>query len=66
MSKQTKAIPFWQSLSLQELAELQAVSPVDDLDELAALWPGDDDPDNLLQYILAERAKRRELTPGGD
>jgi hypothetical protein len=66
MSKQTKAVPFWQSLSLAELAELQGVSPVEDLDDLAELWPTDDDPDDLLQYILTLRAERRELTRGGD
>lgn len=54
-------IPFWQSISLEELAEQQGVSAVDDLDEIAALWPADDDPDKLLQHLLAERTEWRKL-----
>lgn len=47
------------STPLDQLARQQSVSPVEDLDELAALWPADDDPDELLQWLLAERAARR-------
>ena len=47
------------SPSLQELIDQQGVSPVEDLDELSDLWPVNDDPDLLLQYILADRAERR-------
>lgn len=50
---------FWSSLSLIELAEAQDVAPVDDLEGIAALWPSDDDPDELLDHVLAERAARR-------
>ena len=39
-----KALPFWSCPSLEELAEQQEVSPVEDLDEISALWPEDDDP----------------------
>jgi hypothetical protein len=56
--------PFWISLSLEELAEQQGVSAIEDLDQISALWPADDDPDQLLDYILAERAERRELGHG--
>ena len=63
MSKKTKPIPFWKTVSLEELVEQQGVSPADDLDEIADLWPADDDPDHLLQSILAERAERRRLKP---
>jgi hypothetical protein len=66
MSKQTKAIPFWETLSLEELAKLQSVSPVGNLDELAELWPADDNPDELLRYLLNERAERRKLTRNDD
>jgi hypothetical protein len=41
------------------LAAQQGVMPVNDLDELAALWPVDDDPDALLSFILEERSQRR-------
>lgn len=54
--------PFWKSIPLEELIDKQAVSPVDNLDEISALWPADDDPDDLLQYILAERSNRRLLS----
>ena len=49
------AISFWKSISLKELAEQQGVSAADDLDEIAALWPADDDPDDLLRHLLGER-----------
>ena len=52
---------FWSSLSLTELAEAQGVAPVDDLKRIAALWPSDDDPDELLDHILTERAARRRV-----
>jgi len=50
---------FWESIPLEELAEQQGVSAAYDLDEISALWPADDDPDQLLRYLLAERSGRR-------
>ena len=44
---------------LQSLIDQQGVEPVTDLDELAELWPADDDPDKLLAFILADRKERR-------
>jgi hypothetical protein len=52
---------FWQSVPLEELAEQQGVSAAADLDEISALWPADDDPDELLHHILLERTERRKL-----
>ena len=52
---------FWCSLSLTELAEAQGVAPVEDLDAVAALWPSDDDPDDVLAHILGERVARRQV-----
>ena len=49
------------SPSLTQLAVQQGVSPVEDLDALGDLWPCDDDPEELLQHVLAERAARRRL-----
>ena len=46
--------------SLEQLTAEQAVAPVSDLDELALLWPCDDDPQDLLEHILSERAARRQ------
>lgn len=46
---------------LSQLIEQQQVSPVNDLDELSRLWPADDDPDLLLEYVLNERTERRKL-----
>lgn len=63
LSSQPEAT-FWQSQSLDELAELQGVHPVDDLDEISNLWPEDDDADELLSHILTERTERRQL--GGE
>ena len=61
----TEGFPFWSSLSLEELAEQQKVSPVEDLDEISALWPVDDDPDKLLDHVLADRSTRRRISGGG-
>ena len=58
--------PFWTSLSLEQLAELQGVEPVTDLDSIGALWPADDDPDRMLAYILDERSSRRRTAQGED
>ena len=60
-----QAHSFWSSLSLNELAEAQDIAPVDDLESIAALWPSDDDPDELLDHILRERATRRRAVGGG-
>lgn len=46
---------------LTDLIKQQQVSPVNNLDELSTLWPADDDPDLLLQYVLNERIARRQL-----
>ncbi|MEN3335726.1 MAG: hypothetical protein V7641_5091 [Blastocatellia bacterium] len=50
------------ALALARLIEQQQVTPIDNLDALSDLWPADDDPDQLMQYILDERKQRRELT----
>lgn len=47
--------------SLAELAAQQGAAPVEDLDAVGELWPCDDDPEELLQHILAERTARRRL-----
>jgi len=45
--------------SLEALAAKQGVKAVQDLDELAALWPADDDPDELDAFIRDQRSARR-------
>jgi len=50
---------FWQSVSLNELAYEQAAAAVSDLDSIAALWPAEDDPDSLLEFVINERRERR-------
>ncbi len=47
--------------SLDELIRQQSVAPVSNLDELSDLWPANDDPDDLMRYVLEERAERRCL-----
>ncbi len=59
-------LPFWTSLSLEELTDLQGVHPAEDLDSISALWPVDDDPDRMLTYILEERTARRGITRHGN
>ena len=60
------AISFWKSISLKELAEQQGVSAADDLDEIAALWPADDDPDDLLRRLLGERFEHHKRDKSGE
>jgi len=62
--KRTKPRLFRESLSLEELAEQQGVTPVEDLQEVAQFWPVDDDPDELLRFILEERRARRQVSRG--
>jgi hypothetical protein len=50
-----------EALTLTRLIEQQQVSPANDLDEISDLWPGDDDPNLLMDYILNERFQRRTL-----
>ena len=52
------------ALSLKELAEQQGVTPVENLDDVGSLWPVDDDPDELLRFILRERRARRRVRRG--
>ncbi|MBL7192060.1 hypothetical protein ISS30_10220 [bacterium] len=47
--------------TLDELAEEQGIPPVQDLDKIFALWPEEADPDELLEFILTDRAERRRL-----
>lgn len=50
-------------LDLDRLIAEQGVTPIDDLDEIAALWPADDDPDALMTFVLSERQARVQLKP---
>jgi hypothetical protein len=50
-----------QPLSLDLLIEQQQASPVSSFDEISSLWPADDDPNLLLEYLLKDRAERRRL-----
>ena len=45
---------------LQQLIDQQGVKPISDLNELSALWPADDDPDELLAFLATERRERKE------
>jgi hypothetical protein len=47
--------------SLSRLIAEQRVAPINNLDELADLWPVDDNPDSLMSYILAERQARLQI-----
>jgi len=57
----TETYPFWETLSIEELARIQGVKPFKNLDEIADLWPADDDPDELLEFILSSRAEDRRI-----
>ena len=56
---------FWQSVSLEELAEEQDTEVVSDIESIAALWPEDDNPEALLDFILHERRERRKVVADG-
>ena len=56
---------FWQSVSLEELAEEQDPGVVSNIESIAALWPADDDPDALLDFVLHERGERRRAAAEG-
>ena len=56
---------FWQSVSLDELLEEHGTEVASDLDSIAALWPEDDDPEALLDFILYERRERRKVAADG-
>ena len=60
MSKQN-IIENEETVLLNDLIEQQHVSPINNLDEISSLWPADDDPDLLLEYVLNERIERRQL-----
>lgn len=49
--------------ALERLIAEQGVAPIEDLDQLAALWPADDDPDALMDFVLSERQARGQLKP---
>lgn len=48
---------------LSRLIAEQGVTPIDDLDQLAALSPADDDPDTLMNFVLSEQQARVQLKP---
>ncbi len=58
-------LPFWQSNSLEELADRQAVAPVAELDQLTASWPGDEVFDDALGELLRDRDVRRQALKTG-
>jgi len=60
MSKQN-IIENEETVLLNDLIQQQHVSPISNLDEISSLWPADDDPDLLLEYVLNERSERRQL-----
>lgn len=64
-NEQGEGRSFWQSASLEELAEEQGVGIVSNLNALADLWPADDDPDALMEFVLHERSERRTVAAGG-
>jgi hypothetical protein len=64
MMKRVKPPPALRCLSLEELAEQQGVEPANNLEDVAGLWPVDDDPEKLLRFILGERQARRQRGAG--
>jgi hypothetical protein len=64
MPKKIEPASLRKSVSLEDLAPAQGVGPISDLDELSKLWPVNDDPDELLRFILSERHRRRRANGG--
>ena len=50
------------AIALRSLIKEQEVSPIYDIERLSDLWPADDDPDLLLNFVLDERTERRRQT----
>lgn len=50
---------FWSSPTLEQLQREQGVETPSDADAIGRLWPADDDPEELLQFIRCEREIRR-------
>ena len=49
--------------ALDKLAKEQNIKPlktIEDIEKLSALWPGDEEPEELLNFILEDRKQRRE------
>ena len=49
--------------ALDKLANEQNIKPlktIEDIERLSALWPGDEEPEELLNFILEDRKQRRE------
>jgi hypothetical protein len=44
--------------ALSRLIAEQGVRPIDDLNQLADLWPAADDPDALMNFVRSERQAR--------
>lgn len=65
INEQGEGRSFWHSVSLNELAEEQGVGVISDIDALTALWPADDDPDALMEFVLHERSERHAVAAGG-
>ena len=61
MSRKSRPASFWQTVPMEQLVAEQGVTPIKNLEEIDELWPVDDDPDALLEFILSERAARRRL-----
>jgi hypothetical protein len=51
--------------SIEELARTQGVQPVENLEELASLWPEGADPDDLDAFLARHRATRRTAARAG-
>ena len=58
---QNDAVAQVEPLSLDDLIEQQQVFPIYDIDEISSLWPADDDPNLLLDFVLNDRIERRRL-----
>jgi len=49
---------FWESASLQQLADEQGVEPIRDVRELAGgFWPEDEGPDDFVNWLREERRR---------
>ena len=55
------AVPFWKTVPLEDLIQEQQVEAAEDLETLSALWPGGEDPEAFLHFVLDERHERGQL-----
>ena len=60
---ETSSNEFWQTRSIEELAQMQSVPVITDIGALGAdVWPDDESADEFNDFVAARRRADREAT----